>query len=122
MRGYDLSGRVVLSAPDADSADERLVAAAMDPFTERAAPPDVPHVILRLSDPVELDEIHRPAGDGLVTASHDGGVRLVAGGPSCSVPDALAGEPVTFEYERGFPLGAAIKPFVRTALQLSALK
>ena len=121
MHGYNLSGRVSLSAPDVDSHDAAFLAGAMDPFGERDPLPDAPLVELRRAELPALAELHRPAGDGLVTGSDGRDLRLVAGERSCTLPDALAEQPVCFRYEAGFPLRAVFKPFVRTAFQLAAL-
>jgi hypothetical protein len=122
VRGYNLSGRVVLSAPGADPHDTAFLAGAMDPFEERDGVPEAPLVELRPDRLPPLVELHRPAGDGLVTGRDEQDLRLVSDGRSCTLPDVLAGDPAVFRYENGFPLGTVFKPFVRSALQLSALR
>jgi hypothetical protein len=124
MRRFDLAGRATLSVAGPQEV-EKYVEDQLDPFRAVTGGGEAADVELRPADESELPpprELHRAAGDGLVTGFDGDRLQLVAGHRRCAVPDAMAGAPSSFAYEPGFPVARAFKPFVRTALQLAMLR
>src|SRR5213078_1415247 len=76
----------------------------LEPLDERDAPTNA--------------ERQNPARDGVVSATHEGRLFVVAGERPCSIPDVLADGPARFAVQDGFPLSAVWGPGVRAALHL----
>src|SRR3954451_25450836 len=124
MRCFEVAGRATLGVSGPRDVED-YVQGQMDPFRPNGAPGEVADVLLRPAEPDELGtpiDVHRPAGDGLVTASDGERLHLVAEGRRCAVPDPVADRPAAFAYEPGFPVAGVFRRFVRTALQLSMLR
>jgi hypothetical protein len=119
---YDIAHRARLELRGTDEATNRWLAREMDPYRPTQASADAPAVVVASVTSGELDppiELQRPAGDDLVTASDAAGLRLVADGRACTLPDAVGDQPAEFRFEPGFPVAVAYKPYVRSALQLA---
>ena len=119
---FDLAGRVSLGLALRDEAARRYVHAQMDPFPAEAAngagPADVILEPLDERDAPTNAERQNPARDGVVSATHEGRLFVVAGERACSIPDVLADGPARFAVQDGFPLSAVWGPGVRAALHL----
>lgn len=119
MTEFDVAQTIRLSF-SGDSSAAGVLRKALDPWgpvsTER--PADV--TVEELQETPTLLELQNPAGDGLVTAWSGSDLYVRAGGRCCRVPPPALEGPFDFAYERGFPLAAVIRPFVRPALQIAA--
>src|SRR5882724_8485979 len=97
---FDLAGRVSLGLSLPDEAARRYVHAQMDPFPAEAAngagPADVILEPLDERDAPTNAERQNPARDGVVSATHEGRLFVVAGERACSIPDVLADGPARF--------------------------
>ena len=118
---YDLSGRTSLACDPSDATVAVLLASRMDPFVAATAQTGSPGVVLEPAPPPArpFAELQNPARDGITTASDGERFFVLADGRACTVPDLLAGTPLAFAYEPGFPVGRIFTRVVWPALHLS---
>ena len=116
---FDLAGRATLTLEEASPDLARRLTAQLDPYrpSGRGAPPEV--VLRAGAQPRRWTDLQGPAGDGLRTASDGDAFALLEGGRYCTVPDPLAGGPLTFDYETGFPVAPVFAPVIRPTLQVA---
>jgi hypothetical protein len=120
---FDVAQTIRLSFAGESSA-AGVLRKALDPWepvsSKRPAESPADVTIEELQEAPTLVELQNPAGDGLVTAWSGSDLYVRAGGRYCRVPAPALEGPFDFGFERGFPLAAVIRPFVRPALQIAA--
>jgi hypothetical protein len=122
---YDIAGRAAVTLlASLDERSRAVAKAELDPFRAEpaAGPRDVVLAAPPAEAPVRIGELHNAAGDATVTGSDGQSLALRLGHRWCRLPDILAGGPLRFELEPGFPLARAFGPLVRPALQLGLLR
>ncbi len=124
---FDLSGRFDVSC-FGDEASASYVRRQMLPFlpvVDQSGEIPGAGVILRAADPPStgLVELQGPANDGLHTATDGERFYVIHDGRRCTIPNALAEEPVHFEHSPGFPIWriyrTAVRPSIHVALARS---
>ncbi len=116
---FDLARRATLTLEGASPDLARRLAAQLDPYAPsgRGAAPEV--VLRAGAQPRRWTDVQGPTGDGLRTASDGDAFALLEGERHCTVPDPLAGGPLTFAYEAGFPVARIFAPVIRPTLQVA---
>jgi hypothetical protein len=126
MMWYDLGGvaSLVVGAT-VEPAVAAYVRRQMEPYRERANPPQTDVAIVRSQESdgqARFLDIENPAGDAMTTAWDGKRAFVIRGDCWCSVPDPLHERPAVFEYESGFPVGDVWGNLVRPAMSLATLQ
>jgi len=121
---FDLSGRLSLGVLDDDDDVLRYARKQMAPFGASDGPlkASTADVVLARTNPdgVPILEQQGPANDDLTTATDGQRVFVLVGGRRCTIPDALVGGPIAFDYDPGFPLWRLFRSAIRPAMQVAA--
>jgi hypothetical protein len=117
---FDLSGRSVIEATPTGDVLDRYFRSQFAPFvpTETSAPATVV-IQPESAERSPIVEFQGPANDDLVTATDGERLYVMSDGLRCTVPNALDGTPLRFDYDPGFPIWRIFRQTVRPALQVS---
>ncbi len=120
----DIGGAATIAvAAEAEPALARSISRAFAPYLPQPEPASTVSVsVLPTSEVPAFQDIQGAAGDGLVTGYDGQRAYIVRGRHACVLPDPLRDAPAVFAYMPGFPMLDLVRPYVRPAVALAALR